>query len=184
MNRDITYYATPVKSIFTYCGMASNYAGRNNLGMERDGLKRARKRLGVGQAVIASRMEVSIPQISRWENGVDGIPSQRLSSLLAAYEGSLEELLGEEPLEDDPDETGPSDEITISLANLAVFVRHALNGGQEGPYSQDDALEIVHGLRSAIGVARNKPGTLDDPARWATFLHGYAAGKPFGLHGS
>lgn len=86
-----------------------------------------------------------------------------------------------ELLEGAPTEAEAPDTIVVSLANLAVFVRRVLNGGQEGPYSQGDALEIAHELRSAIEVARSKPGTLDDPAEWATFLHGYAAGKPFGL---
>lgn len=52
----------------------------------------ARKRLGLKQPAIAEKMGVSVPQVSRWENGHDGIPSQRVPSLLDAYQANLEEV--------------------------------------------------------------------------------------------
>lgn len=58
-------------------------------------MKAARKRAGVTQEVVAERMGVSTGQISRWENGVDGIPSGRLPKLVEVYESSVEELLTE-----------------------------------------------------------------------------------------
>lgn len=65
--------------------------------MERKGLKAARKQLNLTQEAIAEIMNVSAAQISRWESGRDGIPSQRLAALSKAYQSPLEELLrGEE----------------------------------------------------------------------------------------
>lgn len=60
--------------------------------MPTNGLKAARKRAKVTQEVVAERMGVSVPQISRWETGKDGIPSQRLPALVQAYEATLDEL--------------------------------------------------------------------------------------------
>lgn len=78
--------------------MDAVFALRNKGAMKRTALMLARKRLGVTQEVIAERMGVSVAQISRWESGKDGIPSQRLASLSTAYEGSLNQLLGPEEL--------------------------------------------------------------------------------------
>ncbi len=64
--------------------------------MERKGLKTARKRLNLTQETIADILGVSPAQISRWESGKDGIPSQRLPALVRAYQGSVDELLGGE----------------------------------------------------------------------------------------
>lgn len=79
--------------------MDALFALRNNASMKRTSLTNARKRLGISQQVIAERMGVSVPQISRWEGGKDGIPSQRLSSLTSAYEAGLDELLGADELQ-------------------------------------------------------------------------------------
>jgi transcriptional regulator with XRE-family HTH domain len=64
------------------------------LGMAQNGLKAARKSLGITQEQMAERLGVSPPQISRWENGRDGIPSQRMAALCEAYQGGIDELLG------------------------------------------------------------------------------------------
>lgn len=93
MLADITQYERLRNTKFTHHGMVHDCAVRNYKRMERKGLKLARKRANLTQAVIAERMDVSIPQVSRWENGIDGIPSQRLPSLTKAYEASLDELL-------------------------------------------------------------------------------------------
>jgi transcriptional regulator with XRE-family HTH domain len=63
--------------------------------MKRTKLIQARKRVRLTQEVIAERMNVSVAQISRWENGHDGIPSQRLTSLCQAYGAPIGELLDE-----------------------------------------------------------------------------------------
>ncbi|WP_394658579.1 helix-turn-helix domain-containing protein [uncultured Novosphingobium sp.] len=73
--------------------MDADYAVRNNAGMKRDGLIKARKRLKLTQEKMAERLGVSAPQVSRWENGHDGIPSQRIPSLVESYEASVAELL-------------------------------------------------------------------------------------------
>ncbi len=76
--------------------MASDYALRNIRAMDTNGLKSARSRLKVGQAVIAERLGVSIPQVSRWENGKDNVPSSRLHAFARAYEADLTELFGDD----------------------------------------------------------------------------------------
>lgn len=76
-------------------GMAADYALRKTFIMKREGLIKARKRLKLTQEKIAERLGVSVPQVSRWENGHDGIPSQRIPSLVDAYEASVGELLGD-----------------------------------------------------------------------------------------
>lgn len=52
-----------------------------------------RKRQGVAQRVIAERLGVSVPQVSRWETGEDSIPSKRLSAIADAYGAPLSELV-------------------------------------------------------------------------------------------
>jgi len=52
-----------------------------------------RKRQGIAQRVIAERLGVSVPQISRWETGEDSIPSKRLSAIADAYGAPLSELV-------------------------------------------------------------------------------------------
>lgn len=76
--------------------MVPHFAVRKVLDMKRTKLVAARKRKNITQEVIAERMGVSVPQISRWENGRDGIPSQRLSALSQAYGAPIGELLDEE----------------------------------------------------------------------------------------
>lgn len=72
--------------------MASTFALRNIRGMHKNGLKTARKRIGLTQPDIAERLGVSVPQVSRWENGENNIPSFRLAAVSAAYEASIGEL--------------------------------------------------------------------------------------------
>lgn len=74
--------------------MAPAFAVHNMEDVKRKSLIDARKQKKLTQEVIAERMGVSVAQVSRWENGHDGIPSQRLPSLVEAYEASLEVLLG------------------------------------------------------------------------------------------
>ncbi len=76
--------------------MVQHFAVRKVLDMKRTKLVAARKRKNITQEVIAERMGVSVPQISRWENGKDGIPSQRLSALSQAYGAPIGELLDED----------------------------------------------------------------------------------------
>lgn len=92
MGADITHYASLRNSEITYCGMASTFALRNIAAMEVNGLKAARKRIGMTQPDIAERLGVSVPQVSRWENGENNIPSYRLPALAAAYEATIGEL--------------------------------------------------------------------------------------------
>lgn len=73
--------------------MASDCAVRKIEAMKRQGLIDARKRAGLTQEKIAELMNVSVPQVSRWENGRDGIPSQRMASLVAAYGAPIDDLL-------------------------------------------------------------------------------------------
>lgn len=95
MGPDITQCEILRNSNVAAGGMVSGFALRKMRAMERNGLTKARKRAGLTQPAIAERMGVSVPQVSRWETGKDGIPSQRLPALVAAYEAPLEELLGE-----------------------------------------------------------------------------------------
>lgn len=76
--------------------MVPHFAVRKLSDMKRTKLVAARKRKNITQEVIAERMGVSVPQISRWENGRDGIPSQRLSALSQAYGAPIGELLDED----------------------------------------------------------------------------------------
>ena len=108
--------------------MVINYATRNSGSMERIGLKTARKRANLTQEAVAERMGVSVPQISRWENGKDGIPSQRLNSLRKAYEASLEELLA-------PTEANVSDDHrSVLVEQLPTMVGLGGGGTGEGEY--------------------------------------------------
>lgn len=101
--RNITQYESFGKPELSYYGMASAFAIRNNCAMKPNGLKTARKRIKIGQAEIAERLGVSVPQVSRWENGVDNVPSTRLRSFAKAYEASLGELFGDEPEHNTPE---------------------------------------------------------------------------------
>lgn len=77
--------------------MVSTFALRNIRDMHKNGLKTARKRIGLTQPDIAERLGVSVPQVSRWESGENNIPSFRLAAVSAAYEASIGELFdGEE----------------------------------------------------------------------------------------
>jgi transcriptional regulator with XRE-family HTH domain len=96
MGAEFTHYANLRKTKVACGGMALDYAVRNNAAMERKKLKAARKRLGIKQDEMAERMGVSIAQISRWESGKNGIPSQRVEAMARAYETSVGELFDEE----------------------------------------------------------------------------------------
>lgn len=76
--------------------MEPYFATRNIAGMANN-LKAIRKRAGVTQPVIAERMGVSIPQVSRWETGDDNIPSNRFPALAEAYEATIGELFDDNP---------------------------------------------------------------------------------------
>ncbi len=92
MERHITHCANLRNTQVACDGMVSAFVARNMLPMKREKLIAARKRLKVTQEVIAERLEVSVAQVSRWENGKDGIPSQRLASFAKAYESSIGDL--------------------------------------------------------------------------------------------
>lgn len=83
-------------------GMVSGFVLRKMGIMKRDRLIAARKRLKVTQEVIAERLDVSVAQVSRWENGKDGIPSQRLPFIAQAYESTIGELFDGEATPDIP----------------------------------------------------------------------------------
>jgi len=57
-------------------------------------LRALRKRAGLKQPEIADAMDVSIPQVSRWETGTDDIPGRRLSAMADAYHASVGEIYG------------------------------------------------------------------------------------------
>lgn len=99
---NITHYESLRNIPISQCGMAPPPLVGEVSAMERNGLKAARKRANLTQEAVAEAMGVSVPQISRWETGRDGIPSQRLASLAKAYQASLEELLGAEDAEQLP----------------------------------------------------------------------------------
>lgn len=102
MTPNITQYESLRNYDISYGGMVPLHLVSDHAKMERKGLKAARKRANLTQEVVAEAMGVSVPQISRWENGKDGIPSQRLQSLSDAYRATLEELLGSEEVEQLP----------------------------------------------------------------------------------
>lgn len=92
----ITQCASLRNTQLAHWSMVQHFAVRKVLDMKRTKLVAARKRKNITQEVIAERMGVSVPQISRWENGKDGIPSQRLSALSQAYGAPIGELLDED----------------------------------------------------------------------------------------
>lgn len=92
MPGDITHYEILRNRQLSRDGMATDCAVRNFSDMKRLGMIAARKRAGLTQEQVAERMGVSTPQISRWETGKDGIPSQRLSAMTEAYEADINEL--------------------------------------------------------------------------------------------
>lgn len=94
MAAHITQCATLRNTQIARDGMVANFAVRKMVDVKRQQLIDARKAQGFSQEVIAERMGVSVAQVSRWENGHDGIPSQRLDSLVSAYEAPLDALLG------------------------------------------------------------------------------------------
>lgn len=58
-------------------------------------LKAFRSQQGIPQRVIAERLGVSIPQVSRWETGEDNIPSSRLAAIASAYGATLSDLVAQ-----------------------------------------------------------------------------------------
>jgi len=104
MESDITQDAILRNKKLPPHGMESNCATRNYtpspdgnpMMPKRNAMIAARKRAGLSQEVIAERMGVSSAQISRWETGKDGIPSQRFGPLSRAYEAPIFELLAED----------------------------------------------------------------------------------------
>lgn len=92
----ITHCASLRNTQLSHWSMVPHFALRKLPDMKRTKLVAARKRRNITQEVIAERMGVSVPQISRWENGKDGIPSQRLSALSQAYGAPIGELLDED----------------------------------------------------------------------------------------
>lgn len=95
MGTCITQYETLRKTQVAPDGMVAGFALRKMTPMKRLGMIAARKRAGLTQEEVAEAAGVSPPQISRWENGKDGIPSQRAESLSAAYRAPFAELLGD-----------------------------------------------------------------------------------------
>lgn len=99
MNAHITQYERLSNTqfhVFACRGMVKPFASRNVRMMKRTKLIDARKSRGFTQERIAEMMGVSVPQVSRWENGKDGIPSQRLSALSHAYGAPVGELLDDD----------------------------------------------------------------------------------------
>ncbi len=125
MGSHITQYEILGNPPLAQCGMVARALVSEKVGMERKGLKIARKRANLTQEAIAEAMGVSVPQVSRWEGGKDGIPSQRLMALAKAYRASLEELLGE-------DEVEPVPAVMIEL--LPTNVGAGGGGTGEGEY--------------------------------------------------
>ncbi|OYW50745.1 MAG: hypothetical protein B7Y36_18865 [Novosphingobium sp. 28-62-57] len=95
MGAHITHCANLRNTQLTHWGMVPTFAARKLAHMKRTKMIEARKRSRLTQEVIAERMNVSVAQVSRWENGKDGIPSQRLASMSQAYGAPIGELLDE-----------------------------------------------------------------------------------------
>lgn len=125
MTRHITHYETLRNTRLTHDGMVGLALVGDKAKMERKSLKIARKRANLTQEAIAEAMGVSVPQVSRWENGKDGIPSQRLSSLALAYRATLEELLGSDEVEELP---------AVMIELLPTTVGAGGGGTGEGEY--------------------------------------------------
>lgn len=128
MLHGITQYESLRKSHLACGGMVASFASRKFGRMERRGLKAARKRANLTQEAIAESMGVSVPQISRWENGKDGIPSQRFPSLVKAYQASLDELFDEADLQ------SPDEARTVMIEKLPTIVGAGGGGTGEGEY--------------------------------------------------
>jgi len=102
MTHNITQYESLRKNEIACRSMAPIIDVADHVKMERKTLRIARKRANLTQEAVAEEMGVSVPQISRWENGTNGIPSKRLSAMAKAYRASVEELFGSEVAEELP----------------------------------------------------------------------------------
>lgn len=92
------------------------------------GLKAARKRANLTQEAIADILGVSVPQVSRWENGHNGIPTRRLPEITKAYRASVDELVGEGSFDDDQTRT-------VMIEMLPTHVGLGGGGTGEGDYA-------------------------------------------------
>jgi len=96
--------------------------------MKRIRLKQARKELNLTIEAMADLLSVSTAQISRWENGINGIPSQRVSAIAAAYRLPVSEVL------DGADEIESATAVMIEL--LPTIVGAGGGGTGEGDYQE------------------------------------------------
>lgn len=132
--------------------MVAGFALRNMSAMQKNGLKSARKRANLTQEHVAELLKVSPSQVSRWENGKDGIPSSRLRPMAVAYQASVEELFGEG--ED------AADEPTYAIELLPTTVGLGGGGTGEGEFRSisfdrsiiDDELRVTPDSLLAIQV--------------------------------
>lgn len=146
MAPDITQYERLRNTKLTHGGMALNYAVRNNAPVKRTGLIFARKRAKLRQDDVAERMGVSAAQISRWENGHDGIPSQRLAALVTAYEADLEELFEGQV----PQQSNVGQEIPIARTALIENLGKVAQGVwlEQSFYDPDERQFVSYDMRA------------------------------------
>ena len=129
MDSYIAQHATLRKSRFTCGSMEAAFAARNIAPMTRIRLKQARKRANLTQEAIAEQMGVSVPQVSRWEAGKDGIPSHRLEALVKAYRAPIGDLLAD-------NEGGTEEPTTLMVELLPTDVGLGGGGNGEGDYGE------------------------------------------------
>jgi transcriptional regulator with XRE-family HTH domain len=153
MQQHITQYEISRKCGFSHGGMAPPYALRNIADVSRQGLKNARKRADISQQVVAERMGVSVPQISRWETGRDGIPSQRVPAMLEAYRATLDELFD---AEDGPVIEAPA-EIQVDPETLAPLLAALLRASPPGPISEPKLRWLSTQLAYGLGLLGFRP---------------------------
>lgn len=64
-------------------------------------LRNVRRRAGLSQRHVADKLGVTAGQVSRWESGKSGIPSQRLQDVADAYQAVVAEIFKANPERED-----------------------------------------------------------------------------------
>jgi transcriptional regulator with XRE-family HTH domain len=131
----------------------------HKLRVDKNRLEEIRKARGLKQPDIAEAMGVSVPQVSRWENSVDAIPSTRLASMAAAYQCTVGEIFEESPTP-----------LTEPVARLAV--RHVAQAFGVSLQTEDPRIESLALDLKELAEFAARPGVREELAQATGFLAG------------